>query len=301
MIDLRDIVRQHGGDLYAGGRQANIPAPGHSKHDRSLSLTLSDDGERIIFNQFSENGGSVRAIMAYLGIQARVRPQTAAERARYQRLRDHERRVRQAQARAQADADRALCRSIWEGAQPAAATPVESYLWGRGLIVEASDVAFHPAAPRSKDPEKQATAPAMVCMVRSFDGRAQALHLTYLRPGGTGRDNRLMFGSVSGHAVQLAPLGRDRTLAVAEGIETAASYMALRSVPTWAALSTSGLQGFVIPPGLRRLIIAADGDKGGDMAARALAERARRTCEVEVHAAPDGDDWNDVLRRSARG
>ena len=86
-----------------------------------------------------------------------------------------------------------------------------------------------------------------------------------------------------------------RVLGVGEGIETCAAFAELHGVPTWAALSTSGLQGFVIPLGVRKLIIAADGDKGGMRAATDLAQRAKRSCDVEIHAAPEGIDWADVL------
>jgi hypothetical protein len=43
---LAGIVRALGGDLYAAGRRANVPAPGHSPADRSVSLLL--DGDRVI-------------------------------------------------------------------------------------------------------------------------------------------------------------------------------------------------------------------------------------------------------------
>jgi hypothetical protein len=291
--DLRDIVREHGGDLYAGGSKAVIPGPGHSRKDRSLSLAIGDDGERVVFNSFAND--SVRSIMDYLGIEAKARPQTPAEKAAYQRRRDHEKKVRAEQARREADADLAFCQSIWAGTAPIEGTPAEAYLWSRGLIIEASDVAFHPAAPRSKDPEKARPGPAMVAMVRSASGKPQSLHMTFLKPGGAGYQCKLMFGSVSGHSVQLAPIGADRALAVGEGIETCAAFMELHGVSTWAALSTAGLQGFVIPPGVKKLLIAADGDKGGERAALDLALRARRVCDVEIHAAPDGIDWADVL------
>lgn len=142
----------------------------------------------------------------------------------------------------------------------------------------------------------------MVALVRAADGAPMALHLTYILPDGSGKAfgsrSRLMFGAVGGHAVQLAPIGRARTLAVGEGIETSAAYGALKSIPAWATLSTAGLQGFVVPASVRKLIIAADGDKGGAKAAQALAERAARVCDVEIDPAPDGQDWADVLEAS---
>ena len=49
-MSLLPIVRALGGDLYAGGRRANIPAPGHSRADRSVSLVLS--GGRVVAHSF---------------------------------------------------------------------------------------------------------------------------------------------------------------------------------------------------------------------------------------------------------
>ena len=46
-MSLRAIVEAVGGDLYEGGRRANIPAPGHSAEDRSVSLLLEGDPLRV--------------------------------------------------------------------------------------------------------------------------------------------------------------------------------------------------------------------------------------------------------------
>ena len=46
-MTLHAIVAALGGDLYQGGLRANVPAPGHSADDRSVSL-LHADGRVII-------------------------------------------------------------------------------------------------------------------------------------------------------------------------------------------------------------------------------------------------------------
>ena len=48
-MTLHNIVAKLGGDLWAGGAQANIPGPGHSAHDRSVTLQLGRDG-RVVVN-----------------------------------------------------------------------------------------------------------------------------------------------------------------------------------------------------------------------------------------------------------
>src|SRR5580658_1830546 len=49
-MPLRAIVRALGGDLYDGGRRANVPAPGHSPRDRSVSLLWT--GQRLVVHGF---------------------------------------------------------------------------------------------------------------------------------------------------------------------------------------------------------------------------------------------------------
>src|ERR1700755_1572339 len=51
-MSLRAIVQTLGGDLYDGGRRANIPAPGHSAADRSVSLLLQ--GSRVVVHTFGD-------------------------------------------------------------------------------------------------------------------------------------------------------------------------------------------------------------------------------------------------------
>lgn len=126
------------------------------------------------------------------------------------------------------------------------------------------------------------------------------MHVTFIDERGAkafGARSRLMFGRCAGGAVRLHE-PRGGILAVGEGIETSLAFSALKGVPAWAALSTSGLRSFTPPAGITRLLIAADNDDGGAGmdAARALAERARRGCDVEIRPAPAGQDWADVVK-----
>jgi putative DNA primase/helicase len=75
--------------------------------------------------------------------------------------------------------------------------------------------------------------------------------------------------------------------------------MRLFGIPTWAVLSTYGIESFEPPAEVNTLIIFADNDTNGagQRAADALAARlsSRITIKVEMPEAPD-TDWNDVLR-----
>jgi phage/plasmid primase-like uncharacterized protein len=285
-VDLFELKRAHGGIVYDGGRRWIGPGPGHSRRDASLSVMLSDG--RAVIHSFA--GDPFPACAAHLGIE-RAAPMSVMDIERGRRDREAMRRRRQ-------DEDQLFCRSVWAAVCPIDGTPAEAYLWSRGLIFEGDNVGFHRAAPRSRRTEGPRH-PAMVALVRNAAGEPTGLHLTYLTLSGHkafGDRSRLMFGAVAGGAVRLSLVGPDGILAVGEGIETCEGFSALQGVPTWAALSTSGLQTFVPPPGVQKLLIAADSDDSGAglEAAHRLAERAQRTCAVEIHPAPTGMDWADV-------
>ena len=61
-MSLSHIVKALGGELYDGGRRANIPAPGHSSADRSVSLLLEDD--RVVVHTFGD--GDWKAVLDHL-------------------------------------------------------------------------------------------------------------------------------------------------------------------------------------------------------------------------------------------
>ena len=146
-------------------------------------------------------------------------------------------------------------------------------------------------------------APAIVALVQNHGGQPTGLHATFITPDGSRKAfadrSRVMFGEVMGGAVRLSGGAKGGDLGVAEGIETALSFGLLNAIPCWAALSTAGLKAFRPPAALDRLIIGADGDQTGREAAFHLAKEASARCEAVVIAAPEGRDWNDVLRGTA--
>lgn len=304
-VDLRDIVHRIGaGEVRAGGREAFVPAPGHSRRDRGVHLTLTDSG-KVLWVAFNDKTLSHPAMLDYLGVDERQAGKLD------RRELDAQRRRREAERRTLEAQSLAFCKTVWDDARPIEGTPAEAYLYSRGLVFDGCPVLrWHDAAPRSKprtDTEPPPPSPhgAMIACAVDGAGEPRALHATYLTADGRkafGDRSRLMFGYAAGCAVRLAPVGPDRRLTVAEGIETAGAYSVLTGQPTWATLSTSGLVNFVVPGWIRHLTIAADRDdaKGAGMeAARALAARAQRTCDVEIRPAPEGQDWADVLEAQA--
>ena len=54
-MSLRGIVRALGGEIYDGGFRANIPPPGRSAEDRSVSLLLQ--GDQLVVHTFGAGNG----------------------------------------------------------------------------------------------------------------------------------------------------------------------------------------------------------------------------------------------------
>jgi Toprim domain len=137
---------------------------------------------------------------------------------------------------------------------------------------------------------------AMIAPVQPVGG----LHRTFLELDGrrVEKDAKMMLGPCSGGAVRLSD--DDGPLVVCEGIETGLSLMSglLRGpASVWAALSTNGMKALRLPDNAGHLKIAADGDEPGRKASHTLAARAETLgWRVSILPAPEGRDWNDVLR-----
>ena len=134
-------------------------------------------------------------------------------------------------------------------------------------------------------------------------GSPVALHRTYLAQDGRGKADadpaRASLGPVWGGAVRLDSVAPE--LVVGEGIETAASAGRLLGRPAWAAISAGNLErGLVLPPEVRRVVVALDPDGPGERAARAAAARWLAEGRAVRIARPVGPgDFNDVLAADA--
>jgi putative DNA primase/helicase len=162
---------------------------------------------------------------------------------------------------------------------------------------------------------------ALLADIVDFDGELVTAHVTYLDAGkkleladpeSTCADPRTlparkilskMDGRI-GCAVRLMPAAD--VLGIAEGIETALSAAVIDGLPVWAALNTSLLAKFEPPPQTQRLVVYADNDAPGLMAACRLMERMqariRDGMAVEFRPPPSpAKDWNDTLISRSRG
>ncbi len=289
-MTLRSIVAAVGGDLYAGGRRANVPAPGHSAHDRSVSLLLS--GDRVIAHGFG--GADWKAALDDLrergliddagrlfgggggGAQPTALPASIRE---------------------------AAVRDLWAAARPVrAGSPAALHARRRAIGRSLGGVAAlrqHPAAPLSVYRPGRATRPALLAAVTAAEGALTAIEIVYLAPNGGLASGVILPRKTVGRlppacAVRLDPA--DTRLLVAEGVFTALSAGERLGLPAWALLSTSNLRRWFAPAGVREVLIAADRGLDGEASAERLAWRLRAdglSVSIRLPPLPFGD-WNEA-------
>lgn len=184
---------------------------------------------------------------------------------------------------------------IWCASSAPQSTPAEAYLRRRGITLAVPpSIRCHHSLTNS---DTHRFYPALVGAVQRPDRRITAVHRIYLTPDGHKADVptvKSSFGPTSGGAVRLAPAAA--LMAVGEGIETCLSYMQMTGVPTWAALTTSGIRSVVIPDVVKQLHILVDRDEHGASEKAAAALTARYPgIECSLHMARVGKDFNDEL------
>jgi hypothetical protein len=288
MIDAQTLTKTLGGRWHHRYGVAPCPVCQPEARKGQGALTLSD-GRNGLLAHCKKGNCTFRDVLAAAGITpGGYNAPDAATMAR-----------RAAERQAEAMRRERQARDLWRDAQPIRGTLAETYLRGRAITCPLPEtLRFHPGAWHGGTARRY---PALVAMVTGSDGFA--VHRTYLRADGSGKapidPAKAMLGATAGGAVRLTDgLG---PLVVAEGIETALSLASglLRGPATiWAALSTSGIRGLRLPAQPARLTIAPDGDDAGKAAAHALADHAHALgWHVSLLPAPDGRDWNDILKR----
>jgi len=290
-MSLRSIVQALGGDLYDGGRRANIPAPGHSAADRSVSLLLQDD--RVVVHTFGD--GDWRSVIDYLRrlnlIDAANSPLSVSGTIE---------RASRAASRS-APERRAAALRLWESGRPIQRTASERHCRLRGIKrdLPGPGVLRHCAeAPVAAYARSRYARPALLAAIQMADGRFTAVEVTYLSPNGRRAvDLRLPRKTVGpapgGCAVRLDPV--DDEMLVGEGVFSTLSASDWFGLPGWALMSTRNLRAWSPPAGVRSVLIAADRGKDGEASAEVLRSRLvsdRVAVTVALPPAPFGD-WNE--------
>lgn len=283
MTDARSITHMLGGEWRGSSGSAPCPVCQPERRTDQRALSLRSEGGRLL-TFCHKSGCDFRAVMQGAGLPAdggAIDLQAAREA-------DTKRPAYEVEQRAKA-------RKLWEAGKPICGTKGEAYLRGRGITCP-----LPPSLRWVADTYHGPSARWLSAMVA--DVSTGGVHRTFFEKNGVRleRNAKMMQGPCSGGAVALSEA--QGLLVVCEGIETGLSILSgllARPATVWAALSTSGMRALNLPTNPGELIIAADSDDGGagHEAAQTLAERAHHTgWRVSLWPAPDGMDWNDVLR-----
>lgn len=199
------------------------------------------------------------------------------------------------------------------------ASPIRSYFQHRGILfrwdaIEESDcVRFHPSLPfYGADGNEVGKFPAIVCAIRTKEGKMITLHRIYLTPNGkkarVTEPKKMMpvpeDFTVTGSAIQLG-VPSEGILGVAEGLETALSAYCATQIPVWATVNATLMESFEPPKGVHTVLVWADKDKSltGEKSANVLKSRLERmgiqvfilVPKMPIPSRAKGVDWNDVL------
>jgi hypothetical protein len=276
----RRLVERLGGKWAPGGGMCRCPA----HDDRNPSLSVRPGRTRLLLHCFA--GCDASAVLRALEAGRLLEPSAAAG-------------GQPAFTRGGRARDAAALR-LWDEARPITGTAAAAYLQSRALAATSPELRYHPRTPHGPFP-LTVFRPALIAAVRE-GGRLVAVHRTFLDPHGPGLASlaqpRAGLGRFGHGAVRLG--GSASRLGLAEGIETALSATALFGMPCWAALGTERFRLVTLPAEVRELVLFLDHDAGGQRAERLAREAFGHVGRIEVHV-PDrpGDDWNDVLLRSA--
>jgi hypothetical protein len=199
-------------------------------------------------------------------------------------------------------------RRIWDAAGALNGSVGATWLETIGLehLPACPELRFHPACPHGSGTRL----PALVAAVRSLDGSLTGIQRIYLNTDGTRladiEPQKLSLGKLMGSAIRLAPI--EAVLAagevvIAEDIEEAASLGLLLRRPAWATGTASNMRaaaGIVLPPEVRRVVIANVGTNG---AARSAYYRLKGERRAPRFATPPGEasSYVEILKNGKMG
>lgn len=285
-IDPRQLIRDLGGTWAEAYGTAPCPICQDRRKDQN-ALTIRTEGNRLLMHCKKSNCSFTDLLRAAGIVPGGFEIDPAAQR-EADNARDEYAALQLSRAR-----------KAWDYGLPIIGTKGEAYLRGRGITCPLPDTlrwigdCYHGPSGRY--------GAAIVADVAGTGG----VHRTFFDKQGSRleKNAKMMLGPCSGGAVRLSEAVGP--LVVCEGIETGLSLLSgLLDGPAtvWAALSTSGIRSLTLPPRppSGAIVIATDGDFPGREAGAVLADRAHALgWPVSIMAAPDGQDFNDVLMEGA--
>lgn len=289
-MPLKPIVQALGGDLYDRGLRANIPAPGHSAADRSVSLLLREG--RVIVHTFGD--GDWKDVLDYLRGEGLVDAHNAPTSL------SQARRAQTAAAATGLERRQAALR-IWEAGRPLVGTLSARHCGLRGVSrpLPGPDVLRHGGqTPVSAYATSRHHRPALLAAISDRDGALTAVEVTYLAPNARRAIDLRLSRKTVGPSPASCAVRIDAAapqMLVAEGLFTTLSASAHFALPAWALMSTRNMRSWTPPAGVRSVLIAADRGKDGEASADCLKARligVGVVASVVVPPEPWGD-WNE--------
>jgi hypothetical protein len=176
---------------------------------------------------------------------------------------------------------------LWSKTSFAVDTPAGLYLKRRGFT------APYPARVRmsrsAKHPETgDQLHCAVVALVTDVGDQPIGLHRVYVERSGeklsTVAEPKSCYGSINGGAVRLNGIKRE-TLILAEGMEDGMSVLSvLPDWPVWYGPTAAHLAAVQLPPWVSRVVVAAQNDAAGLIAARKIQLRLGGIVAIEIMA-----------------
>jgi putative DNA primase/helicase len=289
IIDLRAVVGILGGDV-TGRDSANVPGPGHSNTDRSLSIRIDRRSAQIVV--YSHAGDDWKTCKDYVferlglerGGEHRAQPHTHFEAGP-----DEDKKKK---------TDVAL--QIWFNSIDPTGTLVEQYLRDhRGLSLGDNLAGRVIRFNRSLYLDAATRAPGVVCLFRNIEtDEPCGIHRTFLNPKTAEKIDRKMLGVAKDAAIKLdADATISSCLIIGEGVETVLSAREAGLGPAWALGSSGAVGRFPVLCDLSNLNILQENDP---TSRRDVKKCARRYAEagkpVNIITTEGGNDFNDAWK-----
>src|SRR5262245_29652568 len=313
-MNIRALAAALGGDVV-GTNTISAPGPGHSPHDRSLSVKLdatAPDG----FLAYSHSGDDWKDCRDYVRSRLGMRawePGDEQNRTIPQRhVRKWDLGAIESEVEMQQRTEDDLIRieratKIWNEADTPKGTPAEQYLGSRCLELPddlaGSVLRFHPQTPwRDENTGQSIRIQCLIAAFRSIDDdQITAIHRIRVdQPERWPKTERRMLGTVRRSAVKLGMPAK--TLIIGEGVETC---MAARQLEigdfAWALGSVGAISFFPVLPGIRNLFILAETGSASAEAIKICSRRWQDSYRTVKIAKPEiGSDMNDAQMAVSR-
>ena len=290
--DIRDrfpvsgVARQAGVKLQRAGREMKGCCPFHP--DKTPSFTIYADDRRFQCFGCGAEGDVLDFVQRAYGVKLLG----AIEMLDGGALRELEQ--QRVVATPKADWSKAAL-SIWNEAVPIIGTPAETYLRSRGITMELPQTLRFA---RLRYPQEQGRRPALIAAVCDPSGDLTGIQRTFLTDDGRKADVpevKLSLGRVAGGAIRIGP--PVASLVVTEGLEDGLTLAQALGRSVWVSAGTSMLPRMELADVTRAVVIGADGDAPGEIAATKAAHAfaaAGRKVRI-MRPAPGFKDFNAEL------